>query len=716
MQSINKRKTFKHGLLAVSVACSTPVLANDHIEEILVTSEFHQKRLLELSNSVSVISTDAITARSATHLEQILSLAPNVNASSGASRGRFFQIRGIGERSQFVNPVNPSVGLLVDGVDFTGLGLAASTFDIQQVEVFRGPQGMLFGANALAGLINFTSPPPGRDFEGKIGIELGEYDKRVFNSVISGPLNEKISYRLGFQSEQSDGFIDNGFLNKNDTSDIDEKFFKGSLHYQVNDDLRLEFTGYYIDADNGYDDFSLVNKRSTTSDQPGSDKQESSAGAVKAIWTGSNAFDFELLMSALDADLEYGYDEDWSHVDEFDPGLFPYSSADSYERNRENLAIDFRFSSKAGSEIFDDTTSWTFGVYARDEQEQLDRQRFADLLPDTSFESEFETENYAVYGQLDSDLGDGWSLVAGVRGEQRNFDYQDSAGIDQDEGGDFWGGRIAINKQLSEDVLVYGLVSRGYKAGGVNAQIISAAEINPDISSSTFFFDEETLLNYELGLKGAFLNGDLELQVALFYQHRNDLQAKQSFFNPDDFSFDDYLTNADGSSQGIEIEYNYKLNGMVTLFGSLGFLEAEFKDFVSLAHVDTQSDPLNPKDIDGRDVAHAPNYQFSLGGQVQFTENLYLNVEVEGKDEFFFSNTHDEKSSSYELLHARLSYRADNWQVAIWGRNLTDENIEVRGFYFSNFFGNNPANGYAPETYVQLGEPRVVGISAKYDF
>jgi iron complex outermembrane receptor protein len=95
---------------------------------------------------------------------------------------------------------------------------------------------------------------------------------------------------------------------------------------------------------------------------------------------------------------------------------------------------------------------------------------------------------------------------------------------------------------------------------------------------------------------------------------------------------------------------------------------------------------------------------------------LILRVELEGKDEFYFSNSHNEKSSDYELINARLTYFASNWDVALWGRNLTDQDYQTRGFYFSNAFGNNPANGYAPETYSQLGEPRVVGVSANYTF
>ena len=122
------------------------------IEEVVVTAEFRPMSAAQVPVSVSVLDPDA-NGDLINHLDELLSRAANVNLTSGASRARFFQIRGIGERSQFVEPLNPSVGLIVDGVDLSGLGGAATLFDVQQVEVLRGPQGTLYGANAMAGLI-----------------------------------------------------------------------------------------------------------------------------------------------------------------------------------------------------------------------------------------------------------------------------------------------------------------------------------------------------------------------------------------------------------------------------------------------------------------------------------------------------------------------------------------------------------------------------------
>ena len=684
--------------------------AADTLEEVLVTSQFRTIDVLDLANSVSVFSQQDIAARGANNIDQLLNMAPNVNFSAGASRGRFVQIRGIGERSQFIDPINPSVGLLIDGIDFTGLGLAGNTFDIEQVEILRGPQGTLYGANALAGLIAVTSNRPSATPITTINAELGEYDTRTLGVVNSGPLNDDLSYRLAIQNHRSDGYIDNGYLHRDNTNNIDETIIRGKLRIDASDDLQLDVTAVYIDVDKGYDAFSLANTRQTLSDQPGWDRQESVAASLRAQWSAHRAFNVETVVSIADSDTEYGYDEDWTFVG-FHP--FEYSSTDNYQRQRDTISADMRLVSAPDQNLFNDNSSWVVGLYLRSEDEDLQRR--------ASFNSHFDTENYAVYGQLRSSLTQRLELVTGLRIERRTADYDDNVGVVSDNDEDLWGGNIALEYHHNSDVMVYGLLSRGYKAGGINARIISAAVTNPAIGSDTFTFAKEHMLNYELGLKGRWLNDRLQMQLALFYQDRNDVQAKQSLFNPNDFSFDDFLANAAGANtSGLELAIDYLATDRVRLFANIGLLDAEFDDFISAAHVDARDDnsglTLAPVDLDGRALAHAPDYQFFAGSEVALNAHWLLRVEIEGKDAFYFSNSHNERSGSYELFNARLMYQRANWEVAVWGRNLTDKDYATRGFYFSNQFGNNPANGYAPEAYYQYGEPRVIGVSGSFSF
>ncbi|MEX1667963.1 TonB-dependent receptor [Zhongshania guokunii] len=706
------------GCMTAGAAYAEIPAKQNSVEEIIVTSQFRDTRLLDLSSSVSVFDQATIDARGATNLEQLLNLAPNVNFSAGASRGRFFQIRGIGERSQFIDPVNPSVGLIIDGIDFTGLGLAASTLDIAQIEILRGPQGTVYGANALAGLITMRSQAPTTAPMFKVATEVTQYNGRTLSLVGSGPISDTVSYRVAAQNQQSDGYIKNTYLGRDDTNNIDESVLRGKLHIQAHDDLQLDLSLLYIDADNGYDVFTLDNSRKTLSDQPGRDSQETVAASVAALWSGNELFSVESVLSMATSETEYGYDEDWSyigfHADE-------YSSADNYQRDKDNISADFRFISTAESALFGGSTSWVVGSYFRSEEETLLRIKDKDLIAQPAFTSQFETSNMAVYGQLRSGLSDKVDLVSGLRLEKRDADYRDSLAVNSDNNEDLWGGNLTLEYRYTDSKLIYGTISRGYKSGGINGKIISASTTNADINSDMYEFDTEHMINYELGIKGTWFESRLQAQIAAFYQDRSDVQAKQSIFDPNNFSFDDYLTNAaGGATQGLELELNYLASERVRLFAAAGWLSAEFKGFTSSSHVDAKDDwngvVLAPVDLDGREVAHAPEYQFFVGTELALLPNLILRLEVEGKDEFYFSNSHNEKSSSYELFNARLSYISSNWDVALWGRNLSNEDYQTRGFYFSNQFGNNPANGYAPEAYYQFGEPRVAGISASYTF
>ena len=197
-------------LSLVLFAHSVLAQADTIIEEIVVTGELRESALASTPSSVSVLQPGDRRQTAVQQIEQVLGWAPNVNYASGASRARFFQIRGIGERGQFVEPLNSSVGLLLDGVDMSGIGTAATMFDVAQVEVFRGPQGTLYGANALAGLINVVSNAPTTEFEASIQLDAGDYGARGLGAVVSGPLSEQVRFRLGAQLYQDNCSVCHG--------------------------------------------------------------------------------------------------------------------------------------------------------------------------------------------------------------------------------------------------------------------------------------------------------------------------------------------------------------------------------------------------------------------------------------------------------------------------------------------------------------------------
>jgi outer membrane receptor for ferric coprogen and ferric-rhodotorulic acid len=245
--------------------------------------------------------------------------------------------------------------------------------------------------------------------------------------------------------------------------------------------------------------------------------------------------------------------------------------------------------------------------------------------------------------------------------------------------------------------MLYGLVSRGYKAGGVNS--------DPSLSAEDREFDTELMLNFETGVKGSWFEQRLQTRLSVFYQQRKDIQIKQSLVQSRDDSnasdFTDYFGNSGkGRNYGMEAEVNWLATEALSIQGSLGLLETEY---------DT---PLSTT-LDSRDQAHAPRYQFALGSSLRISENLSWTADIEGKDKFYLSSSHNEQSESYWLLNTNLAYSADQWTLSVWGRNLTNEDVIVRGF---GGFGNDPRKYYATEPYYQFGEPRVFGVSGQYNF
>lgn len=695
--------TFSRSLLALALL-SAPTMASQTLEEVVITAEFRETTLMQSSNSTSVLGQQLMRQRAAQHLEEVLNVAPNVNFTSGTSRARYFQIRGVGDRSQFAEPLNPSVGLLIDGIDFSGIGSVGTLFDVDQVEILRGPQGTLHGANALAGLININSNAPSDETYHHIEAMAGDYSTYSVGLVSSGPISDTLLYRAAVQQFNSDGYQENDFVGDDDTADRDELTARGRLRWLVNPDHSINLVLNHIDIDNGYDSFSLDNTRHTLSDEPGYDRQESTSLSLQSA-SHFEAFELEGTLSYATTDSQYGYDEDWTYE-----GFHPdgYSSFDLYERERDSVSAEIRLLSNESSRLFSDRTSWVAGLYYLANDEDLDRY----YTYASDFTSEYDTQTWAAFAQLDTNISEKLTLVTGLRIENREIDYSDNNLVKFSPDKDLWGGKIALEYQWDDTNLLYAGLSRGYRANGLNAGILSSLDAtdDPDIIDTlnkVRTFDEETLLNYEVGLKSRLLQNSLSLRVALFYMDRDDQQVKGDFLVLQDggaTTFIEYTSNAaEGENYGAEIEVDWLATEALHLWANLGLLDTEFDDYVNEFG----------EDLSGRSQAQAPEYQYSVGGRYDFPRGVYLRIEIEGKDEYYFSDDHSEKSDAYDLINASLGITRDQWSLTLWGRNLTDEDYYVRGF---GEFGNDPRKGYVTEPYYQFGEPRMVGVSASYTF
>jgi len=661
------------------------------IQEIIVTADFRQQNLSNISNSISVLDDSLLEDQHISHLEEALYHAPNVNFSSGSNRARFYQIRGIGERGQFSEPLNSSVGLMIDGVDFSGAGNAALLYDVEQVEILMGPQGTRYGSNALAGLINIRSKDPTSEAAYGLKIDLGNYNSRGLAAYLSGPLSQTLQFRLSAQRSRSDGFSQNQYL-KRPTNQRDESLLRGKLRWQVSDDIQFDLSLSRVDLDNGYDAFSLDNIRDTLSDEPGFDRQTSDFMNSTLHLGGFRLAQIELIGAFSDSNIDYGYDEDWSYI-----GLHPfeYSSTDRYLRERDSASAEMRFLSRENSQLFAGRTSWVLGLFHL--QQEVSLKRLYTYLTEP-FSSRYQINRSAIFTDTSTELNSRWSLDLGLRLERFDAEYLDSSSLLFKPQDNLQGGKVSLNYLMGESSLLYLSAARGYKAGGFNTD----GSLDPDLRE----FGDERLWNYELGFKGAFDNNRLQLSSALFYMVRKAVQIASSTTRlRADLStaFIDYIGNAaQGRNVGLELNANWQPSNDLNLQAALGILKTRYENFINSAG----------DNLSGRAQAHAPSYQFSLGATYSLNANLDVNISIQGKDRFYFSDSHNIESDSYALWHASIDWQFDKWLVSLWGRNLGDKGYSVRGFYF----GNDPRDAYTPKGYTQLGEPRRIGLSLSADF
>ena len=688
-------KPFSYVLFCIFSFCTVSLTSADNsIEEIIVSSDFRESQLKNIPTSISVINSEVINQRNSRHLEDILALTPNVNFSAGASRGKYFQIRGIGERSQFVAPLNPSVGTYVDGIDFTGFGGAATLLDIDQVEVLRGSQGTRFGANALAGVISLQTAGPRAESQGYAKTSLSSNGGRNLETAFGGALNDQWLYRVASGKTLSDGFISNITLDRKDTNNIDESTSRLKLRYLAADNLIVDFTALHLDIDNGYDAFSLDENRTTMSDKPGHDRQNTTAFSVNSDWVMSDAVTMNTILTTNRSDTEYGYDEDWTDP-EFQPG---YQAFDNYLRDIARDSAEIRWVSGPEGQIAD--SDWLIGVYYQDSIIDLTR----DYTYSARFTSQYETSSASLFAEARTSIKENLSLTSGLRYENWQSDYSDSNQISGKNDENLVGGKLALELSTQADDLLYLSVTRGYKAGGFNAE-----ENLP--SESDRHFDTEFQWNYEIGGKFYSPDGKIINRVTAFYTDRQDLQLKSSTAVVNEAgaaSFIDFTTNAGkGFSYGVEWEATWQLQDNLRMASSLGLLKTKI----------TEHDNSNPGafNLTDRAAAHAPEYNFATSVQYAFTEKLSATLEVEGKDKFYYSDSHNYQSQAYKLINARLTYSVESYELAAFINNATDKDYGVRGFAGWDADPRS-GEGFDETEFQQLGAPKVIGVSLRADF
>ncbi|EQC43889.1 TonB-dependent receptor [Bacteriovorax sp. Seq25_V] len=673
-------------ILLISILFSFASIADDTV--YVYGTLIPKKAYDDSGNSLSMRSGQDIDNARSFQIEDLIKTIPNINYSQGSSNTRYFQIRGIGERASYEGMPNHSVGIVIDDIDYSGIAGVSSLRDISQVEVYRGPQATRLGPSALAGMIHMSSLEPSKKFKGQAFFNYGNYRLIEEGVGASFPVSQNFQGALSLSKKDSDGYMNNNFLNRKDTNGKDEFTTKAKLLGRING-FKLKLNLHYFNLNNGYDAFTQSNNRITTSDKPGQDDQRTLAQALRVEKILGGDWKSISIFTHIKSKIFYSYDEDWGNNIQWNalPGYNAnYDYNIEFPKIKEDLSIDQRLV-KAQKLVL--------GLYGKLSHESFGEVAYKNEAVRKNIRGNFKTKELSLYFENESDLSDNISLDYGARIASRSAIYNDSLGNNFSPDEFMYGGKISLNYHINKESKLYGKLSKGFKAGGFNTQ--------SDVPMDRKEFKQEKLYSLEIGNQNNFKHLNLSTNLSTFFMYREDIQVKTSFqddpSDPSSYTF--YNDNAtDGYNYGLELEGRWNGVEGLELLSSLGLLKTEYGNYSYAS-----------KSLKDRDMPHAPEYQFNLSSTYRLDNGFYFGGNVFMSDNFYFSNSHSEKSRAYQLVDIKAGYKIKRFSISIWSKNIFNEDYSTRGF----FFANRPPD-WNDERYTQRGVPRTYGVSLRYTF
>ncbi len=725
------------------------------LEEVVVSARRRDESLQDVPVAVSAFSGDQIERQNIQDFYEIVDRVPGfvINTDNITEPNMF--MRGIGTDIE-ASAANPSVAVFIDDVYISRAGgTLGELWDLERVEVLRGPQSTLFGKNVVGGLVHFVTRKPDQEFNARVEASAGDYSLIGVRGSISGPLTDTVSASLAAAYRERDGYATNT-LNGEDMEDVEASGVRGHLRVAPNEDLdvllsadytRRRGAGRYIDISYSPRNAAFINpdrRRGPISGPPaggsGSGRADVDDGGVslRVEWQTGAA---ELTSITAFRDSEVVGEEnsagtffDWPNVIPF---VTPYEDVpdDFFFQTKtdeaEQFSQEFRLTSTG-----DGPWSWITGVYYL--KEKIDREEFADyLFPDIFWSSGQETvvgktdgDSYGIFGEATYTWESGLALTAGVRysRDEKTYDYAHTgAPVSGDyrppftipegftaqasDSWDAWTPNVVLSYKPADNQLYYAKIARGYKSGGFAAE---SDALSPD--EATIPFDPEFALNYELGAKLDLLDNRLRLNPVLFWTDYTDLQTQQLVIVNPNTPPDNVIVNAgEARARGLELEIvGVPLEGW-QLFGSYAYLDCEF----------TADLIVNGENQKGNTCRRSPENSFNVGTSVEFPLSslglAHLELGYTWQDSIFFDNDNNPLSEidSQSSLDASVGLTADDerWQLTVWGKNLTDElNVSGRALLSLPDFRTFEFAGFNDTILDSYLPPRTYGVTFRWNF
>lgn len=706
-----------------------PGVAEGVLAEVTVTAQKRSENLQDVPVAVTALTGAAMEALHVQDLKDVTATIPNVQiqVNAGLATAASFVVRGIGIVGNPSPYVGTEVGTVIDGVvqSVNELGLV-DRFDVERIEVLRGPQGTLFGANTTGGVINIITRQPTGEYGAYGQVGVGNYDSRSVAAAVNFPIVEdKLAGKVMVANRTREGYYTN-LYNDEDIGGINSTTARAYLRWTPSDTtdvtlqldaqqtrngtdvlLNISYPGEIFYRDTTPYDFKLY------SDVPDKHDSDTYGATLTANWR-SGLGDFTSITNVAKWSSR-GYQD----IDGID--LYGYAQ------------IGNTRGWQASQELRDvirptDDIEVLFGLFAQRWHYDSNGQAWVAFVSPELIDvtlAEQNTTNLAAFSQVYWDLTERLRLQVGLRASHEEVDmgreniaYLQPAGTDPfkgfgnlvgavrqptdpnnpfTSGRETWanvGGKLGLDYRLTDDQMLYGYYARGFKSGGFNGRISRADDIGP--------FDPEYVDSIEFGLKSDLFDDRLRVNLALFYNLWQDMQVTDVYFDGP-VQHSQIVNAAKAKTRGVEVESQIVFSNQFRLDASLGYLRANYQDFTIGGGTLT---------YDGRELPYAPKFNGSLTANYSFPMatgegSAVLQVTHNGERWGNYTQAPSERMGKVTLVNANLSWSpaGQQWTIALWGRNLLDEKYTSLALD-------------APPLFTEglLGNPREYGMDVKFDF
>jgi iron complex outermembrane receptor protein len=715
---------------AAAAAPAPPSPSEPAQDDIVVTAQKRSERLQDVPLAVTAIGGDTLATRGSGDLASVQALVPNVNISQRQSSG-VVTVRGIGF-DIITAGADSSVAVHIDGVYVSRPAAAlAGLYDIERIEVARGPQGTLYGRNATGGAINIISRRPTEEPSGYVNASFGNYSALTVEGALSGAIVPgKIRARIAFKSDDHSGYGTN-LLTGKDIDDLNSRAARASIEFLPTDNFTLLVVGdYFREKDSAFATHyagpiipgcvaacGVSNGGLVAPDIR--DVNQDAATTNEREFYGVNA-SASLDLGAAQLTSITGYRKGTNDYQGDLDGTSAFGASYTRNEDQRQFSQELQLGGKTGG------LTWLLGGYYFNEHNFARGTALFNPATTAGGRSTFFqggtliTDAYAVFGQASYELVPGLSLTLGgryshekkrIEGERLLFvpvtnSTRAAAGLPDEVSFSSFTPKFGLEYKIDRDKLVYASVQKGFKSGSFAVGAITPA------------FRPETIWSYEIGFKGTWLGGALTTNLAAFHYDYSDLQ--QGVVSGPVVVVGNA---ANAKVDGVELELRARLGGGFSIDAAGGWLHARFSDYCTNdparpAFNTLPADPgctTGPRQLAGNLLSQAPRWSGNLGIEYAtsaFGGELKARAEASGSSRVYFSayNLENNSQAPYALFNAYLNWtsRDDHWTGGLFMRNIADRTVKGGSFVSTALVGSIINAALLP--------PRTYGLRVGYKF